>query len=360
MSTARHHAEWLSLVEVSGPFLSMPVLMRVFPQGLIAHDSEVHRNLRQAHEEWEESLEAKRPDRAIHRAWVGFILRTVLEFEDEVIATDQAIQQTWQYIVPEHGETLRPDLVVKNPAGRTDTGKPRLIGFTRLEFAGDFDTPQELPPDQRAPLSRQTPSWVPASEIRGEGIFFQFSEKAIKQWEAKHGAYDDEFFTAHRRWREARKLKPDAGYPGIRFVLIHTFAHAVIRQLSIECGYTTASLRERIYCTSPDDDGHMAGVLIYTAAPDSEGTLGGLCALGRPDRLGHHLDDGESYAGIGRGDIKLGRIPVFVDAHGPFGSTTSDSERTMVRLDTKQVIQLIISFGGRHGLDEACAEPMIC
>lgn len=127
MSTARHHAEWLSLIEVSGPFLSMPVLMRVFPQGLIAHDPEIHRNLRQAHEEWEESLESKRPDRAIHRAWVEFILKTVLEFKDEVIAVDQAIQQTWQFTVPEHGETIRPDLVIKNPAGRPDAGKPRLF-----------------------------------------------------------------------------------------------------------------------------------------------------------------------------------------------------------------------------------------
>ena len=127
MSTARHHAEWLSLIEVSGPFLSMPVLMRVFPQGMIVHDPEIHRNLRQAHEEWEDSLESRRPDRALHRAWVEFILKTVLEFKDEVIATGQAIQQTWQTEVREHDEILRPDLVIKNPAGRTDAGKARLF-----------------------------------------------------------------------------------------------------------------------------------------------------------------------------------------------------------------------------------------
>jgi DNA/RNA-binding domain of Phe-tRNA-synthetase-like protein len=63
--------------------------------------------------------------------------------------------------------------------------------------------------------------------------------------------------------------------------------------------------------------------------------------------------EGESYAGIGRGEIKLARIPVFVDTLGPFGSTTSDSERTMVRLDTARVMLLIISFGGREGVDEA-------
>lgn len=127
MSIARHHAEWLSLIEISGPFVSMPVLMRVFNTGLIVHDPEVHRTVRMAHEEWEESLEAKHPDRAIHRAWVNFILRNVLEFREDQIATDQAIQQTWQTEVREHAEVLKPDLVIKNPAGRTDAGKARLF-----------------------------------------------------------------------------------------------------------------------------------------------------------------------------------------------------------------------------------------
>jgi hypothetical protein len=68
-------------------------------------------------------------------------------------------------------------------------------------------------------------------------------------------------------------------------------AHALIRQFAIECGYSAASLRERIYALDPEQEGGpMAGVLIYTAAPDSEGTLGGLVALGEPDVLGRHLD----------------------------------------------------------------------
>ena len=61
MSTARHHAEWLSLVETSGPFLSMPVLLRAFPQGLEAHDPEHARDLRLAHEEWEDSQRGSHP-----------------------------------------------------------------------------------------------------------------------------------------------------------------------------------------------------------------------------------------------------------------------------------------------------------
>ena len=78
MSTARHHAEWLSLVETSGPFLSMPVLLRAFPQGLDAHDPERTRDLRLAHEEWEDSQHGSHPDPALHTAWVRFVLTRTL------------------------------------------------------------------------------------------------------------------------------------------------------------------------------------------------------------------------------------------------------------------------------------------
>lgn len=165
-----------------------------------------------------------------------------------------------------------------------------LIGFTRIESPRDFDSAFDLPPDRRAPLSRRVPTWVPASETRGEGIFFQFSEKAIQEWLKRSKVQNEEFFKAHRLWRELKGLDPSANYHGLRYVLLHSFAHAVIRQLAIECGYTTASIAERIYSRNPADGEPMAGVLIYTAAPDSEGTLGGLCALGEPKKLGRHLD----------------------------------------------------------------------
>ncbi len=111
MSIARHHTEWLSLVEVSGPFLSLPVLMQVFPQGLDAHEAEVARQLRLAFEEWE----AEQTTRAIHRAWVLFVLKEVLQFPDEVIAEGQAIPAGMEARMAEHGETLRPDLAIVTP-----------------------------------------------------------------------------------------------------------------------------------------------------------------------------------------------------------------------------------------------------
>ena len=68
-----------------------------------------------------------------------------------------------------------------------------------------------------------------------------------------------------------------------KHVLIHTFAHLLINQLVYDCGYGSASLRERIY--SADGENPMSGVLIYTAAGDSEGTMGGLVRMGQPGYL---------------------------------------------------------------------------
>lgn len=169
-----------------------------------------------------------------------------------------------------------------------------LVGFTRIESPGDYAETGELAEEYRAPLSRQQPKWVPAAEVRGEGIFLQFCEATLAKWEKNTQglkAYEQETKEAHRRWRRIRSLENvDANYPGVRYILLHSFAHTLMRQLTIECGYAAASLRERIYSRCPNDDGEtMAGVLIYTATPDSEGTLGGLVSLGEPDILGRHI-----------------------------------------------------------------------
>jgi hypothetical protein len=128
MSIARHHSEWLSLVEVSGPFLSMPVLMRVFPQGLIAHDPEKFRTLKLAHEEWQANNEGGRhTNPALHGTWIKFVLTNLLGLPAESILEHQAIPQSLAVTPPgEHAETVRPSLVLNDPA----TGKPRLLIHT--------------------------------------------------------------------------------------------------------------------------------------------------------------------------------------------------------------------------------------
>lgn len=167
-----------------------------------------------------------------------------------------------------------------------------LVGFTRIDSPGNFNDVEDIPKDRRAPISRNAPLWVPASEVRGEGIFIQFREDVVRDWADKSGMLEAVFFQAHREWRRARKIEnPDAGFAGIRYVMLHSFAHALMRQIALECGYTAASVRERIYSLNPkDENGPMAGVLIYTGAADSEGTLGGLVSLGEPLTLGRLLD----------------------------------------------------------------------
>ena len=167
-----------------------------------------------------------------------------------------------------------------------------LIGFTRIEAPGNFDDVGEIPEDRTAPLSRIAPAWIPATEVRGEGIFLQFNEDYVANWCKKVFDREQQFMLAHRRWRLARHYEnPDAGFPGIRYILLHTFAHALMRQISIECGYTAASIRERIYSQNPGGaTPAMTGVLIYTGASDSEGTLGGLVSLGEPMTLARLIE----------------------------------------------------------------------
>ena len=100
-----------------------------------------------------------------------------------------------------------------------------------------------------------------------------------------------EFMDSHSKWRQTRHIEPpEDGFPGMRYILIHTFAHALMRQLALESGYSAASIRERIYARPGKRDSEpMAGLLIYTSAPDSEGTLGGLVNLGRTENLERHI-----------------------------------------------------------------------
>jgi hypothetical protein len=123
MSIARHHAEWLSLLEISGPFLSMPVLLKAFPQGLDAHDTEHYQDLRAAYEEWADNQGGLAPEPAIHRAWLRFVLGQTLALPEEVLVEGQAIPEGVKATLAEHDETIRPDLMVVDP----DSQRPCLL-----------------------------------------------------------------------------------------------------------------------------------------------------------------------------------------------------------------------------------------
>jgi hypothetical protein len=162
-----------------------------------------------------------------------------------------------------------------------------LVGFTRVESPSEGVGAQRA---VRAPIGRAAPNWVPATQVHGEGIFLQFSEETLVQWAKAPGVWrqEAELRRGHRGWRARRGLEPDPDFPGMRFTLLHTIAHLLIRELALDCGYNAASIRERVYADT-EGEKSQAGILIYTAAADSDGTLGGLVELGKPENLGRLL-----------------------------------------------------------------------
>jgi hypothetical protein len=127
ITPARHHAEWLSLVESSGPFLSMPVLLRVFPQGLDLRDATRAAALRENYEDW---LERGRPLLHVHTAWIRHVLENLLEWPADFIAEGQSIPAGLEASQPHFGETLRPDLVLRRPPGGDGDTTPQLLVVT--------------------------------------------------------------------------------------------------------------------------------------------------------------------------------------------------------------------------------------
>lgn len=121
--------------------------------------------------------------------------------------------------------------------------------------------------------------WYPAVENRGEGMLFSLSEERLRRWEARAdvAARCKATISAVGQWdAEHGWRRQDAARP--RYLLIHTVSHMLAREMALRSGYSEASIRERLYC---GDD--YNGVLLYTASPSSDGSLGGLAKQGEPD-----------------------------------------------------------------------------
>ena len=118
------------------------------------------------------------------------------------------------------------------------------------------------------------PLWLPGVELRGEGIFIQFNQDTLDTWVHKYGArYNDmksKFANSYLSGEESEdRFSP-------QYVFLHTFAHLFIRELSYLCGYSAASIKERIYSSYNGSNRKMSGVLVYTSTADADGSLGGL------------------------------------------------------------------------------------
>jgi hypothetical protein len=159
-----------------------------------------------------------------------------------------------------------------------------MKGFTRI-----------LPPvdsndRSMATLSAQHLDWLPAIEVRGEGIFLELSEASLARWEVIPSV-QGRAAELNGRWAAEYEERTGATTPipviTPRYLLVHTLAHALMRQLTLECGYSSTALRERLYVGQTP--AAMAGLLIYTTTTDADGTLGGLQREGDPVRMDRTL-----------------------------------------------------------------------
>lgn len=146
-----------------------------------------------------------------------------------------------------------------------------LIGFSRLV----------RDETNSAPLSQYPQKWYPAVELTGEGIFIRFNKEKVISWTNVNRS----------RYKRMRKALEESGFRfddfSETYVMLHTFAHLFIREISNICGYSAASIREKIYCETDhiSDEVKMCGVLVYVSSSDSDCSLGGLISIAHNEEV---------------------------------------------------------------------------
>lgn len=151
--------EWLNLIEVSGPFLAVPVLREVFPQGLEALTSGRPQRLRRTYDEWRDAVDMDDLDLpALHAAWIDEVLATALEVDGGLLRRNGSLSERLTISMPEHGVTVAPDLAVVNP---TNGDEPILLvhvyeADTNLDTTRRFEGLAISPADRMVALLRGT------------------------------------------------------------------------------------------------------------------------------------------------------------------------------------------------------------
>jgi len=235
-----------------------------------------------------------------------------------------------------------------------------LVGFTRFEPAtNDIDGELAIGVN-RAALADEV-RWVPAVENRGEGVFISFKAEEIRDWRKRTAVSNREVELAEgfKLWKK-QYPNSKAQFVGAPYMMLHSLAHLLITQVSLECGYSSSAIRERVYA---GDAGY--GILLYTGSPDSEGTLGGLVEIGR--KIDLHL----------RNAIELGRLcsndPVCAQhsakqlleerfllgaaCHGCLLISETSCERFNQYLDRSLVVATVGAAGAEFFTDQDLALP---
>ena len=202
------------------------------------------------------------------------------------------ISEKSEFKLLSQGQPFKSDSVVEEIVGVERLKKVNaFIGFTRVDAEDRIGDAKE----RLVRISRtDKPSWVPATEDRGEGVFIRFDEDAVQNWEKLvisserwqklRKAHERNF--NRRQSSSAAKIDPDSRLPPPRYWGLHSLSHMLIREMAMYAGYGAASLSERIYAWGPNSEREgAAGILISTTSADSEGTLGGLVELSSPEMI---------------------------------------------------------------------------
>lgn len=158
-----------------------------------------------------------------------------------------------------------------------------MLGFSRISpFSASMIADEGLN-SKFVSVREVKDNWYPGYNVYGEGIFIEFDEDAINRWRSGNGTLEKRVKMLQENYDKSFIGRQHKREISGKFLLLHTVSHLLIKQLSFECGYNISSLKERIYCGEAAEGKEMAGILIYTASGDSEGTLGGLVRQGRYD-----------------------------------------------------------------------------
>lgn len=224
-----------------------------------------------------------------------------------------------------------------------------LAGFTRFE-PKSTDVDGEL--DIGAEVARldEPLTWLPAVENQGEGFFLSLRADALAEWEARPAvrARAQLFSDGFRAWQSERddRQTAKADFAAARFVLLHSLSHLLITSVALECGYAASSIRERIYAGAGG-----SGILLYTASPGAEGSLGGLVQVGR--RLERYLDKAldlgrlcanDPVCAAHAPDVEIGNSDRHLDGascHGCLLISEPSCERMNVYLDRAFVVPTV-------------------
>lgn len=213
---------------------------------------------------------------------VDDLVQAVRELRDGPALDDEGLRrQEYSALNAGHPESSPSDQFVCDLVDVSGTGVAAFLNQARCvsrlrEVTALTSFTRLVPPGTqaaiRAKLSAAPVDWLPAVEVFGEGLFVRFAEDRLHSWEKSQ--------FAQRRTAQIARHAGEEDFVTPRRLLVHSFAHALMNELSLDAGYPVASLRERVYAGKD-----QAGVLIYTATADSAGSLGGLSAQSDPERL---------------------------------------------------------------------------